>query len=126
MTINQSLEVDQYPLPKPDDLFASLAGGVRFSKINLTQVYLQMPLEEESREFITVNTHMGLYRYTRLPFGIASAPAIFQRTMDTILQGLHHVQCYIDDILVTGADDEVHLRNLEEVLTRLRTHGIRV
>ena len=42
------------------------------------------------------------------------------------MQGLHYVQCYIDDILVTGADDEVHLRNLEEVLTRLRTHGIRV
>ena len=46
--------------------------------------------------------------------------------MDTILQGLHHVQCYIDDIFITGADDEVHLCNLEEVLTRLRTHGIRV
>ena len=46
--------------------------------------------------------------------------------MDSILQGLHHVQCYIDDILVTGADDDIHLRNLEEVLTRLRMHGIRV
>ena len=85
-----------------------------------------MPLEEESRKFVTVNTPMGLYRCTRLLFSIASAPAIFQRTMDTILQGLHHIQCYIDDILVTGVDDEVHLRNLEDVLTRLRTHGIRV
>jgi len=46
--------------------------------------------------------------------------------MDTILQGLNHVQCYIDDILVTGAEDEEHFRNLEEVLARLRTHGIRV
>ena len=126
VTVNQSLEVDQYPLTKPEDLFASLVGGVKFSKIDLTQAYLQMPLEEESREFVTMNTHMGLYRYTRLPFGIASAPAIFQRTMDTILQGLHHEQCYIDDILVTGADNEVHLRNLEEVLTRLRTQGFRV
>ena len=69
---------------------------------------------------------MGLYRYSRLPFGVASAPAIFQRTMDTILQGLSHVQCYIDDIIVTGTDDEEHIRNLEEVLGRLRSHGITV
>ena len=69
---------------------------------------------------------MGLYRYTRLPFGVASAPAIFQRTMDTVLQGLSHVQCYIDDILVTGADDDEHFHNLEEVLVRLRNYGIRV
>ena len=46
--------------------------------------------------------------------------------MDTILQGLHHVQCYTDDILVTGADDDVNLCNLEEVLTRLRTYVIGV
>lgn len=77
MTINRSLEVDQYPLPKPEDMFASLSGGQKFSKIDLTQAYLQMQLDEESREFVTVNSHMGLYRYTRLPFGIASAPAIF-------------------------------------------------
>ena len=126
VTVNQSLQVDQYPLPKLEDLFTLLAGGEKFSKINLTQAYLQLQLEEESREFVTVNTHMGLYRYTRLPFGIASAPAIFQRTMDTILQGLNHVQCYTDDILVTGADDDEHFYNLEEVLVRLRNYGIRV
>ena len=71
VTVNQSLQVDQYPLPKPEDLFASLAGGAKFSQIDLTQTYLQLQLEEESREFVTVNTHIGLYRYTRLPFGMA-------------------------------------------------------
>ena len=95
-------------------------------KIDLMQAYLQLQLEEESREFVTVNTHIGLHRYTRLLFGIASAPAIFQRTMDTILQGLNHVQCYIDNILVTGADDDEHFHNLEEMLVCLRNHGIRV
>ena len=61
-----------------------------------------------------------------LAIGITSAPAIFQRTMDTILQGLNHVQCYIDDILVTGADDDEHSRNLEDVLVHLKNCGIRV
>ena len=109
VTVNQSLEVDQYPLPKPDELFASLAGGQKFTKLDLSQAYQQLLLDAESRQYVTINTHRGLYQYTRLPFGIASAPAIFQKTMDTILQGLPNVFCYIDDILVTGPDDDTHL-----------------
>ena len=61
VTVNHSLQVDQYPLPKLEDLFALLAGGAKFLKIDLTQAYLQLQLEEESREFVTANTHTGLY-----------------------------------------------------------------
>ena len=75
MTVNRSLEIDQYPLPKPEDLFASLTGGQKFSIMDLTQDYLQMQLEDNSKEFVTINTHIGLYRYSCLPFVIASAPA---------------------------------------------------
>ena len=85
-----------------------------------------MVLDQDSRVYVTINTRLGLFRYTRLPFGIASAPAIFQRTMETILQGVKHVQCYIDDILITGSNEEKHLQNLEEVLKRLSQYGIRV
>ena len=126
VTLNRHLEVDRYPLPKPNELFASLAGGQKFSKVYLTQAYLQMELDKESKKLTTLNTHQGLYRFNRLPFGISSAPALFQRAMDTILQGLPHVQCYIDDIIVTGVDDKEHLHNLEEVLQRLQDHNIRV
>ena len=126
VTVNQALEVDQYPLPNPEDLFATLAGGKKFTKLDLSQAYMQLLLDEESRKFVTVNTHRGLYRYTRLPFGVASAPAMFQKLMDTILQGIPNVICYIDDILVTGADDAAHLRNLAEVFQRLEQHGIRM
>ena len=78
-----------------------------------------MTLDTDSRVYVTINTHQGLFRYTRLPFGIASAPAIFQRTMETILQGLPNIQCYIDDILITGTSEQEHIHNLEEVLKRL-------
>lgn len=77
MTVNQGLSVDQYPLPKPDDLFATLAGGKWFSKLDLAHAYQQVLLEDESKELVTINSHKGLYRYSRLPFGIASAPALF-------------------------------------------------
>ena len=124
--MNPVLEVDQYPLPKPEDLFASLPDGAGFSKLDLTHAYNQMELDEQSQKLVTLNTHRGLYRYRRLPFGIASAPALFKKTMDVILQGMSHVICYIDDILITGANLEEHMANFEEVLKRLREHGVRL
>ena len=75
-----------------------------------------MLLEEESRKLVTINTHLGLFRYCRLPFGIVSAPVIFQCAMDTLLQGIPHVICYIDDILVTDLTEEEHLQNLTQLL----------
>ena len=126
VTVNQALCVEQYPLPKVEDLFATLAGGRKFTKLDLTQAYLQLELHPESLKYCTINTHRGLYQFKRLPFGIASAPAIFQKVMDTILQGVQGAMCYIDDILVTESTEEEHLRNLEEVLQRLKKHGIRM
>ena len=126
VTVNPLLVVDQHPLPKPEELFSSLSGGQKFSKIDLSHAYQQMVLEEESRKYVVINTHKGLYRYTRLPFGIASAPALFQRTMDAILQGIPNVLCYLDDILITGVTQKGHFQNLEEMLKRFQYHGIRV
>ncbi|KAL5509164.1 hypothetical protein EMCRGX_G004476 [Ephydatia muelleri] len=62
VSINQALMVDQYPLPKPSDLFAALSGGKWFTKLDLAQAYTQMELDEVSRQFVAINTHRGLYR----------------------------------------------------------------
>ena len=126
VTINPLLKVDQYPLPKAEDLFTTLAGGQRFTKLNLSQAYLQLELHPDSMRYCTINTPRGLYQYTRLPFGIASAPALFQRVMDTILQGVPGAICYIDDILVTGQMEAEHIQNLSEVLKRLQQYGVRM
>ena len=126
VTVNPVLDVDCHPLPKPQELLATLAGGKKFTQLDLSSAYLQLELEAESRNYVTVNTHLGLYRYTRLPFGIASAPAIFQRSMDSILQGIPSVICYLDDLLITGASDQEHLQNLQQVLSRLNEQGIKL
>ncbi|KAK7909596.1 hypothetical protein WMY93_014280 [Mugilogobius chulae] len=126
VTVNPVLTTEQYPLPLIDDLFSGLAGGQKFSKIDLSQAYLQMHVEPKSQELLTIVTHKGLYRYKRLPFGITSAPALFQRAMDQILSGLSGVQCYLDDLLITGPDEQTHLRNLDETLKRLENYGLKV
>ena len=77
VTLNPCLKVPQYPVPLPEDVFRKLSGGQLFTKLDLTNAYQQMPLDPESQEYVTINTHRGLYRYKRLPFGIASSPAIF-------------------------------------------------
>jgi len=125
-TVNPVLEIDQYPLPRPEDLMSCLTGGCKFSKLDLSSAYQQMILDKESRPYVTVNTQKGLYRYLRLPFGVSSAPAVFQKAMDTILQGLPQVICYLDDILVTGSTPQEHLHNLAVVLERLSQHGLRL
>ena len=68
----------------------------------------------------------GLFRYTRLPFGISSTPGIFQRVMEGILHVIPNVVVFIDDILIMGVSEEEHLETLECVLDRLETAGLRV
>lgn len=75
---------------------------------------------------MTVNTHKGLYTYRVLPFGVSSSPAIFQRTMEGLLQGIPHVTIFLDDILLTGKDDREHLQTLARVLKRLQEAGLRL
>jgi hypothetical protein len=76
VTVNPLLKVDRYPMPRPQDIFASLAGGEKFPKLDLHQAYLQCEVDESSSEVLTLNTHRGLYRLHQLAFGIASSPAI--------------------------------------------------
>ncbi len=126
VTINANMRVDQYPLPRPDDIFASLQGGVYFSKLDLSQAYFQLALDEDSQKLVTINTIQGLYQYTRLPFGVASAPAKFQQVMDNLLSDLPGVRVYLDDILVFGSSLEEMWKNVCAALHRLQSSNVRL
>ena len=112
--INPVSKLDQHPIPKVEDLFTRLAGGRSFTKLGLSQAYQQIPLDDQSKKFAVINTNKGLVRYTRLLYGISSAPGILQRVMDPLLKGIQGVVIYLDDTLVTGVTTEEHCQSLEE------------
>ena len=74
VTVNQAAKLDTHPLPRVGDLFASLNGGKTLTKLDLAHAYQQVPLDEESKNLVAIETHTGPYCYHRLPFGVSSAP----------------------------------------------------
>ena len=126
LTVNQAVKVDRYPIPLIRDLFTGLNGGKFFSKLDLSHAYLQLLVDDKAKELLVINTHKGLFQYNRLPFGIASAPGIFQRTMENLLRGIPRVAVYIDDILISGETEEAHLQTLDQVLERLEKAGLKL
>ena len=82
-----------------------------------THAFNQLLLDGDSRKFVTINTSKGLYQYTRLPFGIASAPAIFQRTWTPSFRVCLEPLV----IIVTGKTDEEHLEHLEEAFSLMES-----
>ena len=113
------LQVDQYPLPDRSELLASLAKGQHFSKLDLTLAYQQILLDDDSAKSVTLSTHKDCTNADGYRLELHPAPAIFQRTMDTILQVISKMVCYLDDMLVPGKSEAVHLQHLKEVLRRL-------
>lgn len=125
VTVNPQLEIERYPIPRMEELLFKLNKGHAYSKIDLSDAYLQIELDDASKALMVINTPFGLYRYQRLPFGVASAPAIFQRFMDQLVADLEGCVVYMDDVIVTGVDEASHLRNPDALLCRLRMNGLR-
>ena len=97
-------KTDVYLLPHVDELYAKLSGGETFTKLDLSNAYQQLELDDEAKERTTINTEKGLFAYNRIPFGISAAPSIFQKHIDMVLQGIYETVTHLDDILVTGKD----------------------
>lgn len=126
VTVNRCLRTDYYPLPTLEDIFVALHGCKCFTVIDLSTAYQQLQLHPDSQPLVTVNTHLGLFRYTRMPYGITSAPSIFQAVMDDMLKGLDRVSCYLDDVLIAEETMDECYNKVEAVLTRFKERGVKL
>jgi len=106
-------------MPKVDTTLAQLSGAKLFSKLDANSGFLQIPLSEESKLLTTFITPFGRFHFNKLPFGISSAPEVFQRQMNEILSDLPGVLCHVDNILVYGKDAMVHESRLQATMKRI-------
>ena len=119
---NDCLRDHTYYLPSPEDVFASFNGGKIFSKLDLSDAYLQVKVEEECSKLLTINTHKGLHKFNRLSFGLKVSPRIFQRIMVTMLAGLDLATAYLDDILIKSKDRKTHFEHSIQVFERIEEY----
>ena len=122
---NALMKKDAHPLPLPEAMFAQLKGATVFSKLDLTKGFYQIGLDPKCREYLAFSTPDGLKQWKVMPFGIANAPAAFQREMQRVLKERLDVSVmvYIDDILIFSRDAEEHAEHVEWVLSQLRLNG---
>ena len=126
--LNQITDNDSHPLPLISDLLDSVKDAKYFSLLDLRSGYWQIPVAQEDRAKTAFVTQNGLYEFTRMPFGLKTAPATFQRAMEVILAGLTFeiCLCYLDDVIVFGKTLTEHNDRLKTVLTRFRDNNLRV
>lgn len=105
-TMNAATQKAAYPLPTAEEALSHLQGGKIFSTLNLAQAYQQLPVTPEMAALLTINTLQELYRVKRLPFGVAAAPAVFLRFMETTLSGIPGTCVYLDDIRLQRVDGQ--------------------
>ena len=124
--LNKAVKREHYPMPTAEEISAKIPDSKVFTVLDAKSGYLQMKLDCESSLLTTMNTPIGRYRWLKLPFGIKSAPEMYQRTMNEMLEGINHAYAIVDDILITGRNVAHHDSVLEAVLQRAKSYNLRL
>ena len=124
--LNAAIMRKHYPMLTIEEVVAKLANAKWFSVLDASSGFWQIKLDEESRKLTTFNTPFGRYQFNRLPFGISSAPELFQSTMKEVISNLPGVETIMDDVLVWGETEAEHDRNLLGFLERAREVNLKL
>ena len=123
--LNSQTQMDAYPLPRIQDVFDQLAGSTTYSLIDMKAGFHQIPMHPDSIPYTAFSTHVGLFEYVRMPFGLKTAPGVFQRAMNDTLRPLlgRCVMPYLDDVCIYSPTPEQHRIDVRNVLDLLARKG---
>ncbi|XP_048747335.2 uncharacterized protein K02A2.6-like [Ostrea edulis] len=124
--LNKAIKREHYPMKTVDDITHQLAGAKVFSTLDASSGFWGIVLDQESSKLTTFNTPFGRYRYKRMPFGISSAPEVFQKRMSQIFEKIEGCDVIMDDILIWGKSVQQHNERLERVLKAVRHEKIKL
>ena len=113
-------------LPKIDEIYAQLKGSKIYSTFDMRSGYYHMALSVESQPKSASVSSFGKWEFKRCLFGLAQAPAYFQRLVNEVLSGFTFAFGYLDDILVFSPDMESHLEHLRLLFERLRSADLKL
>jgi hypothetical protein len=123
--LNKAILRSHYPMRTIEDIAASLDGAQIFSVLDASQAFYQIKVNEQSSKLLTFNTAFGRYKFLRMPFGISSAPEIWERVMGEVFEGIEGVEIIRDEIMIKGKTMEEHNRVLAAALKRARERNIK-
>ena len=130
--LNKAIQREHYPMPTIEDIATRLHGAKMFTILDVRCGFWHVLLDEPSSFLTTFHTPFGRYRWKRMPFGICSAPEVFQRQMHQVIEGLHGVEVVADDFVVVGFGDTEqtanmdHDKNVDAFLQRCEVRGLKL
>ena len=124
--VNTVIQDDRWPLPRIEDILDRLSGAKYFSVLDLTSGYWQIPLATESRPITAFSTDVSHYQFTRLPFGLKTAPAAFSRIMQQVLGNRPYVEIYLDDITIYSKSFDEHIEHIKLVANALKQANLKI
>ncbi|KAI7944866.1 hypothetical protein MJO28_010561 [Puccinia striiformis f. sp. tritici] len=127
--LNNYTKADYYPIPRIDHALHNLSKAKYITAMDVLKGFHQIPIHPESRKFMRIICHLGIYEYLRMPFGIKNAPSHFQRMMDSVFGSFIRqgwMMVYIDDILIYSDDCDTHVQKIKTVLTTATATGLKM
>lgn len=122
--VNKNVIRRNYPLKTIEEIAAKIAGSTIFSKLDCRKGFWQIQLSERTQQYLTFATPWGRYSCTKLPFGLCSAPEVFQQIMSKLLSGIEKAEASMDDILIFGVNKLELQKTTAEVIKRIEKAGL--
>lgn len=123
--LNNNIKREQCLIPTLDEITAKLSEAKVFSTLDATSGFYQIVLDKESTDLCTFGTPFGRYKFLRLPYGIKSAPEVFQNRFKQIFENCEGCDIYIDDIIVYGKNKIEHDERLRKVLKTAKKNNVK-